>query len=287
MGKVALIAVNTFRESIRDKILYIIFVFAAVIMLASVALGWVSIGDQLQVTQHFSLAAISFFGALIAVFSGAGMIHKEIERRTIHTILSKPVERWQFVVGKFFGLYLTLLLALLGMIAVSVLFVLYTSIVTPGAGSEWAVKVHWGRYFLAAGMTCAEAMVVVALAILFGSVTSPVLSAVFTFIGYLVGQVTGTLTYIFTKFQPAEQSVASVTGEHLTDWVSSAYWLIKPFSVAIYYILPDLRHFQIRNQVVFGPEVSASQVYWALIYAVAYSAAALVVAVWFFNRRRF
>lgn len=130
MGKVLQIAKNTFRESIRDKILYVIAFFAAVMMVASVALGWISATDQLQIVQDFSLAILSFFGALMAVFVGTGLIYKEIDKRTIYTILSKPVRRWQFLLGKYLGLLAVLSLAMIGMLVVSMLFVVYAAINT-------------------------------------------------------------------------------------------------------------------------------------------------------------
>lgn len=288
MGKVFQIAKNTFRESIRDRILYVIAFFAAVMMAASLALGWISIGDQLQVVQDFSLAALSFFGALMAVFIGTGLIYKEIDKRTIYTILSKPVRRWQFLLGKYLGLMGVLGLAMAGMLAAAFLFVLYaayTAVNSPIA--DWTLRVHWGWFALAAAMLFFELMVVVSVAMFFGSIASPILSAIFTFTAYLVGQVSSTINYMFTTFQPVKESVAGSTGESLTDFVSNTYFLFKPVSVFLYYVLPDLRHFQLRNQIVLGPPPTLDQVVTGMAYGVGYAAAVLLATMLIFDRKRF
>ena len=288
MDKVYQIAKNTFRESIRDKILYVIAFFAAVMMVASLALGWISIGDQLQVVQDFSLAILSFFGALMAVFVGTGLIYKEIDKRTIYTILSKPVRRWQFILGKYFGLLSVLGLAMFGMLVAAMGFVVYAAYTAQNSPiADWTMRVNWGWFAVAIVMIFFELVVVVALAMFFSSVSSPILSAIFTFTAYLVGQVSATINYMFTQFKPATESVAKMTGESLTDFVSSTYSFIKPFSEFIYYVLPDLQHFQLRNQVVLGPAPTWHQVGFAMLYGVGYSAAVMLLTVLIFDRKRF
>ena len=288
MGKAYQIAKNTFRESIRDKILYVIAFFAAVMMFSSLALGWISIGDQLQVVQDFSLAVLSFFGALMAVFVGTGLIYKEIDKRTIYTILSKPVRRWQFLLGKYLGLLSVLGIAMLGMLVAALLFVMYAAYTAQFSPIEdWTQRVNWGWFSMAVVMLFFELMVVVSLAMFFGCISSPILSAIFTFTAYLVGQVSYTINYMFTTFKPVTESVASVTGESLTDFASNTYFLLKPLSVLIYYILPDLQHFQIRNQVVLGPAPTVSQILVGMAYGIGYSAAVILLTSLLFDRKRF
>ena len=286
MGKVQQIAKNTFRECIRDRILYVIAFFAAVMMLAGLAIGWISIGDQLQVVQDLSLAVLSFFGALMAVFVGTGLIYKEIDKRTIYTILSKPVRRWQFLLGKYLGLLAVLGLAMAGMLAASLLFVVYAAYTQPYAEiADWTGRVNWGWYAMAVAMLFFELMVVVALAMLFSSVASPILSAIFTFTAYLVGQVSATINYMITTFKPLAETETS--SEMLTGFASSAYWLLRPFSTFIYYVLPDLRHFQLRNQVVLGPAPTWAQVTTGMAYGIGYAAAVILLTVLIFDRKRF
>ena len=288
MRKIYQIAKNTFRESIRDKILYVIAFFAAAMMLASLFMGWISIGDQLQVMQHSSLAVLSGFGALMAVFVGTSLIYKEIDKRTIYTIISKPLSRWEFLMGKYFGLLAVLGLAMAGMLAAALCFVTYAAVTAQNSPfPNWQDRVQWGWYLGAALMIFLEAMVVVSIAMLFGNISSPILSAIFTFAGYLVGQVSYSVNYMFTKFIPTEESVAAQTGESLTDFASSVYFFLKPFSQFIYYVLPDLQHFQLRNQVVLGPSPTMGQFLTGIAYGVGYSTATLVLSAMFFNRKRF
>ncbi|MCC8107851.1 MAG: ABC transporter permease [Planctomycetes bacterium] len=288
MGKVLQIAKNTFRESIRDKILYVIAFFAAVMMVASVALGWISATDQLQIVQDFSLAILSFFGALMAVFVGTGLIYKEIDKRTIYTILSKPVRRWQFLLGKYLGLLAVLSLAMIGMLVVSMLFVVYAAMnahTSPIA--EWTERVQWGWYAVAVLMVFFELMVVVSIAMFFGSVASPILSAIFTFSAYLVGQVSATINYMFTSFTPLTPEQAANLDENVTRFASESYFLLKPLSQFIYYVLPDLKHFQLRNQVVLGPLPTWDQIGTAMAYGIGYSAAVILLTILVFDRKRF
>ena len=288
MGKVYQIAKNTFRESIRDKILYVIAFFGVMMMVGSMAFGWISITDQLQIVQDFSLGVLSFFGALMAVFIGTGLIYKEIDKRTVYTILSKPVARWQFILGKHFGLMAVLGLAMIGMLVVSMLFVLYAAYYAQNSPIEdWTQRVNWGWYAMAVVMIFFELMVVVSLAMFFGSIASPILSAIFTITAYLVGQVTETIAYIFTTFKPVEGQAAAVTGEMLTGFASQSYFILKPFSVFIYYVLPNLSLFQLRNQVVLGPPPTVGQVLLGMGYGIGYSAAVILVTMVIFDRKRF
>jgi len=288
MNKVYQIAKNTFRESIRDKILYVIAFFAAVMMFSSLALGWISIGDQLQVVQDFSLAILSFFGALMAVFVGTGLIYKEIDKRTIYTVISKPVKRWQFLLGKYLGLLAVLGLAMIGMLVAAMLFVMYCAYTQPYTEIvDWTQRVNWGWYAMAVVMLFFELMVVVSLAMFFSSIASPILSAIFTFTAYLVGQVSATISYMITTFVPADRPVGHETGEMLTDFASQTYWFLKPFSTFIFYVLPDLQHFQLRNQVVLGPQPTVDQLLTGMAYGVLYSAAVMFITVLIFDRKRF
>ncbi|MBU1343055.1 MAG: ABC transporter permease [Proteobacteria bacterium] len=109
MGKIMAIALNTFRESIRDRIFYSLLFFAVVLILFSMVLSNLTIGDPLKIIKDFGLGSISIVGTLIAIFVGIGMVYKEMEKRTIFVILSKPLARWQFLIGKYFGLSLTIL----------------------------------------------------------------------------------------------------------------------------------------------------------------------------------
>src|SRR3990172_549606 len=108
LGRITAIAKNTFREAIRNKILYILLAFAMILIIFSVILSALSIGQEEKIIKDVGLFAITFFGVLIAIMVGIGLIYNELDKRTIYVIISKPIHRYEFVLGKFFGLVLTI-----------------------------------------------------------------------------------------------------------------------------------------------------------------------------------
>ena len=293
MSKVFQIAQNTLRESVRDKVLYVIVFFSVLMMVASEGLGWVSVGEELQIVQHFSLAIVSFFGALIAVFVGTGLIYKEIDKRTIYTILSKPVHRWQFMLGKFFGLLAVLFLVVVGMGVISTLFVCYSACMTPTAeGVRWVDKVNWSLYWQAQALIFFELTVVTSLALLFSTLASPILAAIFTFCTYLIGQVTPSLIDL-VQYEPPTEMVYEQTGERLSWIVAQVHPVLKVLSQCMYHVLPNLTYFHLRNRIVHGPGMNHGSFFLdgefgqAVGYALLYATAVLLVAVLCFDRRRF
>lgn len=113
MGAMTAIAINTFREVLRDKVIFAFFIFACLISLMGILLGSLSIGQDIRIVEDLGLAAIAIIGGVIAVFSGANLVYKELERKTIYLIFSKPVQSWQFIFGKYLGLAACLLVILL------------------------------------------------------------------------------------------------------------------------------------------------------------------------------
>src|SRR5882724_8688883 len=101
MSRVGIVALNTFREAVRDRVLYNLVFFALVMITAAVLVGQISIGIEELIIVNLGLSAISIFGVVMAVFLGVSLVHKEIERRTLYTLLSKPVHRWEFIAGKY------------------------------------------------------------------------------------------------------------------------------------------------------------------------------------------
>jgi ABC-type transport system involved in multi-copper enzyme maturation permease subunit len=277
MGGVWHIALNTFRESVRDRVLYVIAFFALVLIGASHGLGWVSVGEQTQIVAHFSLAVMSVFGALLAVFVGTGLIYKEIEKRTVYTILSKPVERWQFVLGKFAGLVAVLFLVVLG----SGLFVV--------AFVAWGLGGAIDLLFLQAlAGIFLELTVVTAVAIMVSTVASPILSAIVTFATYLVGQVTPDLLEVvaFKPVRPDQIELVRQSNE-LAVFLTHTHGFLAPLAKVLYVLLPNLSHFAFRNRVVHGPPLAEGEFALAVVYAVCYSAVVLGLAIALFQRKRF
>src|SRR5437870_5256105 len=108
MRVIGSIALNVFRESVRDKVLYNLVFFAVMLIAVSYLLGQLTAGQDIKIIKDLGLAAMSVFGLFIAVFIGIGLVSKEVERRSIYSLLAKPISRQQFIVGKYAGLVLTL-----------------------------------------------------------------------------------------------------------------------------------------------------------------------------------
>lgn len=246
------LAHNTFRETIRDRVLYVFLVFALLMIGSSVAFGSLTIGQDGKIVLDLGLAAIELFGVAIAIFVGTSMIYKEIDKRTVYIVLTKPVPRSIFLIGKFLGLSLTLwvLLALMGL----------------GYLGIAALKGIFAPALIGAiGLIGLQLMLLVAVTVFFSSFTSPILGMILTFCLYLIGHNTEALRALAQKASPA----AKVAMETL------------------YYLLPNLSTFDAKNQVIHGEAVPALHWLWAIAYGLAYTVALLATASAIFERREF
>jgi ABC-type transport system involved in multi-copper enzyme maturation permease subunit len=181
MAAVLAVLLNTFRETIRDKILYGMAFFALVLILITMVLGEWSLDEQVRVTTDLGLAGISLFSILLAIVLGVSLMHKEIDRKTLYPVLSKPVSRWQFLLGKYLGMCLTLAVQLA---ALSVVF--FVVLLIQGGTPIWPL-------FAALILIYLEVMVVTAVAMLFASFSTPFVSGVLTLGTFLVGRNLDTL----------------------------------------------------------------------------------------------
>jgi Cu-processing system permease protein len=253
--KILAIARNTAREALRDKVLYSILAFAILVVGVAALFGSASIGNQMKFVKDFSLAAISLFGVVIAVALGVNMLSKELGRRTILNILSKPVGRWQFICGKFLGLSATLAVLVCLMTAALV------GIVTAFEGSLDVNLVVAGAAILL------ELVIVVAIAIFFSAiVVTPTLAGMFTAAAFVAGRSAGYLAYF--RGDDANPIVRAVAG-------------------ALYWILPHLGRLDVADQVVYGDVVSPGTLALAALYAAAYTGMLLVLTIALFQRREF
>lgn len=248
------VAFNTFREAIRDRILYSLLVFALAMIAGSLVLSTLSVGGEVKIIKDLGLAAIGLVGTLIAVFIGVGLVHKEIERRTLYAIITKPIHRAEFVLGKFLGLALTL--------AVNVA-IMGASLLLLASAME--ARLTW-ELLLPVGLTFLKLMVVTAIAILFSTFSSPTLSAIFTLALVVVGSLAEDLKLFAATFGgPFLQAVVT----------------------AVYLVLPNLAVLNLGGAVVHGRPVPAAAAGLATAYGLAYVAALLAGAVWIFQYRDF
>lgn len=244
--RILAVAHNTFREAVRDKVLYVLLFFAAATILGSKALGWISVGQDIKIMKDISLAAISVFGVLIAIFVGTTLIHKEIDKRTLYTILARPMHRYEFVLGKYAGLAGLLGMVCVVMTAVAALYILLL-------GGELEIT-----FFYASLLSYAQLLLVTAFAILMSAVTSPILGAMVVLAMYIFGNATGILKALP---EPLQGTFAQRGLE------------------VVYYVIPNLSNFNIRAEAANGVDISAMYVAWALAYGVIYTAVLLILAI--------
>jgi ABC-type transport system involved in multi-copper enzyme maturation permease subunit len=248
------LVLNTFRESARNKMFYLLVFFGILFALSSKLISFLTLGDTMKVLKDTGLAAINFFCVLIAIFTGINLVYKEIEKKTIYNILSKPVTRDHFIIGKFFGLALTMLVALAAMSGIFFLLVLLV-----GGGFDLKILLYFFMLYL-------ELLIIVAISLLFSSFSTPILSFIFTVSLYLIGHVMWT----FNEFKTL---------------LSSRVWV--NFTQALYYVLPNLDKFNIKNEVVLGLPLHAGTILFSILYALVYILALLAVTIMIFRKREF
>lgn len=253
LGVVQAIALNTFREAIRDRVLYLLLVFAILLIAVSRLLSLLTVGSEVKIIKDVGLSAISLFGVLTAVFVGVSLVFKEIERRTVYTLLANPVRRWQFVVGKFVGLLTVLTLNVLIMFLVlSAVLLVYGESPLPLLPAVCLIVVELG--------------IITAFALLFSCLTNPILAAVWTFAVYVSGHLSWSLLLLREKI-PTEAG--------------------RALSSVVYWLLPNLELLNIKSEVVHQLSLSSGRIPLAVLYGVSYTIIVLVAACLAFERKDF
>lgn len=255
MRKIIAIALNTAREAVRNRILYSILFFAVLMVAVAAVFGAASIGDQTKYMKDFSLMSVSLFGVVIAIVLGVNLLHQELGKKTIFNILSKPVARWQFIVGKFFGLLVTLTL-IVGAMSVGVV------------GFFTVLVGHLDHGLVVASFaTLLEITVVIAVAIFFSSlVVTPALAGMFTAATFVAGRSASYLLYFLKGEQPS---------------------IVQTMAQALYWALPRLDRYTVADQAVYGIVPDPAYLVVLLAYSVAYAGVLLLLSVGLFSRREF
>jgi len=249
------IAFNTFREAVRDRILYSLVLFVLLITAAAVLLGDLTAGQEARTVVNLGLSAMLLFGTFIAIFVGVALVSKEIEKRTVFAVFAKPVTRGRFIVGKYLGLCLTLLVNVIVMGAGVSLALLYV-------GSPGLAKSIWG----AVSLIFFELAIITAVATLFSSFSTPALSALLTFLVFIIGHFSGSL-----------RDLAQSLGSTFTKYLFTT----------LYYLFPNLSHFSFITNAAHGDTPPAAMLLGGIAYAVVYIAILLAITVAIFSRRNF
>jgi ABC-type transport system involved in multi-copper enzyme maturation permease subunit len=257
MDRIATIALHTFREAVRDKVLYNLVVFALLLIGAAILFSSISVGIQQIIVVDLGLSSISVFGVIMAIFIGIGLVSKEIERRTIYHILSKPVRRFEFIVGKYLGLVLTL--------------VINTAIMTVG----FYLAIFYQKRSLDADdlaplsaiyFILLQLAIVVGLAIFFSCISTPVLSAVFTFCVYVIGHFLTEMRWLGATLQSS---------------------VVKRVTEVLYYLLPNLSDFDFITRTAHGEKISGSLLISNSLYALLYVTVLVSASILIFEEREF
>ena len=257
LWRIVAIARNAFREAVRDRVLYNLVLFMLLLTGASIFIGELSGGQERKVIVDLGLSAMLLFGVFIAIFVGVGLVYKEIERRTIYAVFSKPVGRGEFLVGKYLGLCLTLLVNVLVMGVGVSLALLYVS-----GGWDPLIPTIWPAVLL----IYMELMLLTAIALLFSSFSSPALSALLTFMVFIIGHFSADL-----------KTLAVSLGSTSARWVFTG----------LYYLLPNLANYSFITPAAHGRAPSAGFVFATGLYAFVYIAVILAAATMVFSRRNF
>ena len=257
MKRVLTIALHTFKEAVRDKVLYNLIVFALLMIGCAILFSSISVGIQQIIVIDLGLSSISVFGLIMAIFIGIGLVSKEIERRTIYHILAKPVRRYEFIVGKYLGLVLTL--------------VINTAIMTVGF---YLAVFYQTRQLGAANLAPLETIyfillqlaIVVGLAVFFSTISTPILSAVFTFCVYVIGHFLSEIRWL---------------GQ------STNIGMAEKFTAAVYYLLPNFSDFDFITRTAHGEAISGALLLSNSLYALLYVTVLVSASILIFEEREF
>lgn len=312
MNKIAAIALNTFKEAVRNRVLYILLFFAALILLGSWVVSTLAIFGQTKIIRDFGIMGINLVSVAIAVLVGIGLVYNDLDKRTIYTIVSKPISRWQFLVGKYFGLLLTIFVNLLVMTFFFLLvlnFRDYTSEETMSGFYEKNLTpsgLDLGMFYITSAakalfnslvtlfsfgyiseastdgivqsslLTMLEMSVITSFAVLFSSFSSPTLSAFMTIVVFIIGRANESL-YLFADL------ILRKSGG--IENLSVGQRITYEFSTFCSYVAPNLAVFNQREAVSNSLPVEIG--IYSIGYGLAYSACVLIVSTIIFNRRNF
>ena len=252
MRKLWALAHNTFREAVRDRVLYSILFFAIGVIALSLLMQEITVGDRDKVVRSVALGSIAAFGSIISMFLGISLVWGEVEKKTVYTILSKPISRWMFVLGKYLGMMMTL------SVVVAIMFGVYIVLLT--AQQTWPPPI----VYVSAALLMVELMLLTSWATLFSTYSAPTTAAAFTLAVFVIGHLADDIWLYGNQLDnPGAVSVAKV----------------------LYWVLPNFEMFNIRSHAVHELAIPWAQVWGSAAYGLCYTAGVLGVAMLVFERR--
>lgn len=261
MRQILVIAVNTFREAIRNRVFASLVLFAIGLLIVTMAISAASLHEEVRLMKDVGLFLISTFSAMLCVFVGASLVYKEIERKTIYTLLPKPIHRWQFLLGKYLGVVAMMAVqtAVMGLALASQFWLLEEKFSFVMVQAVWLIFV--------------EVLVVSAVAVLFSSFSTPFLSGMLTLGVFTVGRFADRLATLEFKAAP-DQSQAAL------DQAAG-------FAHAVAWVAPDLSMYNVTAYVVYDTTLPDGFVLHATGAGALYATLCLLLAAVLFSRRDF
>lgn len=254
MHRIWAIVENTYKEGLRQRILMLLILFSILVIIVSVFVGPFALGEAPKIIRDVGLAAASLFGILVVIIIGSTIIHSDIEKRTIYTVITKPVKRSEIIVGKFLGL---LLLTAMLVCAMAVIHQLVIYIF------EGSFDPH---LLIAIPFSLIEIMILLGILLLFSSFSTPALSAVMGIIFFIVGHASPDLKLF------ADQTKIATP---------------KYLAYGFYYLLPNLENFNLRIDLVYRLPLHSDQIIFSICYGIIYTIFLLYLSVIVFEKREF
>lgn len=254
MGKVYSIALNTFRESIRQRLLFVALTFGGIFLASTYVLSPLAVGAKEKIMTDVGLAAISILGVLTAILVGSTLVHKEVEKRAVFMVLTRPVPRHLYLIGKFAGVVAAIVLM------IAVMMGLMAATVTLGRGFLRPAV------FAAVYLSVLEVTVMCAVVIFFSTFTTPILTSFFALCLFAAGSLSNDLRIFAEKFGGTFMKIAMS---------------------AFYYILPNLKVFNLRHEAVHDLPFETADLFMATLYAAVYCSVFLFFAHLVFKKREF
>ena len=268
MRSVWAIAVITYKEGVRTRALYGIFLLALLLFFFTYSFSNLFMREVLKVAIDLSLSGVSLAGLLLTLYVGTNLMAKDLDKRTIHLVLSKAISRPVYVMGKYLGMVLLIgsSMAILGtMAAASVYLVDLLTL------DQYGV-VHWPGFFLSLVASLMKLILLCAVIFLFSSFTSnSFITLGLTVVVYLIGESTSEIKAFLE---------AGAEGAEISPLI------IKLVEMA-YYVFPNLSAFDLKMQAAHGLPVEASFLGWLFAYGMFYSLIMILMASWVFRRREF
>jgi len=254
MHRVIAILENTFKESLRQKILLLLIIFAVLLIIISVFLEPFALGEAPKILRDFGLGATALFGVLTTIIIGSALVHKDIEKKTIYTVLSNPVKRGEVILGKFLGLSALVFLLVCAMLIMH----------------QLVIFIYEGtfdlRMLISLPFTLIEVMVLLGILLLFSSFSSTTMTSIMGVIFFVVGHAMPDLKLFADQTQvPA----------------------IKTIAYGFYYILPNLENFNLRIDLAYGLPLYWDQLLFSILYGLIYVILLLYITKIIFEHREF